>query len=486
MTLFIKNGKILNVDKNNKLDILISGDKISAIGNFYNKKSDEIIDAEGCFIASGFIDIYNELDHNSNIFSSDFNKIIKDGATDVFIGHSGASLAPVFYSDLYFLKYYSSYYGINFNWKNLSDFFNFINQRKLSFNLGTFVGFKTLKYIIAGESLRQLEKKEFIVFLELLKKSLNDGAFGLSLDWDSFLTGEISLKQLEEISKIIFQNSKILAVSLAYNQNEETINNLLNLVSKTKVKLLINNYLNNYLTPEINFNNLKKLESFYPNVFLSISPYTIDENLIYKFLPLRIRKNNITEILKIISDDWMIKRFLEEMPEIDPEKLFIFQTEINPRYKIFQNKSLKEIMEIYEINNPKLALLKIMRDTKLRDVVFYENVNLDVLVDNLISKNSLIGSGWFYLNKNVFSDLFSLVLENKLLSFDKLIKKITFEPAKFLGLKNYEIKIGSNANLVGFNIRDEELEIKFVIVNGKIAFLNKEFLNFNGKALKAI
>ncbi|GIW65249.1 MAG: hypothetical protein KatS3mg093_228 [Candidatus Parcubacteria bacterium] len=58
----------MSIDKNNKLDILISADKISAIGNFYNKKADEIIDAEGCFITNGFIDIYNELDHNSNIF----------------------------------------------------------------------------------------------------------------------------------------------------------------------------------------------------------------------------------------------------------------------------------------------------------------------------------------------------------------------------------------------------------------------------------
>ncbi|GIW65248.1 MAG: hypothetical protein KatS3mg093_227 [Candidatus Parcubacteria bacterium] len=300
------------------------------------------------------------------------------------------------------------------------------------------------------------------------------------------MIGEISLKQIEEISKILFENKKILAVSLVYEQSEETINNLLNLVSKTNVKLLINNYLNNYLTSEINFNNLKKLESFYPNVFLSISPYVIDENLIYKFLPLRIRKNNIDEILKTISDEWMIKRFLEEMPEIDPLKLFIFQTEINSHHKIFQNKNLKELMDVYEINNPKLALLKVMRDTKLRNVIFYENVNLDVLIDSLISKNSLIGSGWFYLNKNVFFDLFSLILENKVLTFDKLIQKITLEPAKFLDLKNYEIKIGSNASLVGFNIRDEKIEIKFVIVNGKITFLNKEFLNFNGKTLKAI
>ncbi|MGB9609180.1 MAG: hypothetical protein ACPL3E_02270, partial [Minisyncoccia bacterium] len=259
MTLLIKNGKILNFDQNNKLDVLISADKISAIGNFYNKKADEIIDAEGAYISYGFTDIYNETDHNLKIFSKDLNQITKEGITNVLIGHSGVSLVPLLTLPFAPLKYYSSYYGANSNWQNLSDFFNFLNKNKLSFNLGTFIGFKTLKHIIVGENLRLMTKKEFYVFLDMLKNLLKDGAGGFSLDWESVCLDEISLKQIEEISKVLSKNSKILSVTLPASENiEKIIDDLLKIVLETNVRLLLNNYLSHYLTPEKNIHLLKK------------------------------------------------------------------------------------------------------------------------------------------------------------------------------------------------------------------------------------
>ncbi|MDW8279775.1 MAG: hypothetical protein RMK17_01250, partial [bacterium] len=205
MTLFIKNAKILNIDKNNKLDILISGNKISAIGNFYNKKADKIIDADGSYVSYGFIDIYNELDHNFKIFSSGFD-IVQEGVLNVLIGHSGISLVPIFY---YFdgFKKYSSGYGINLNWQDLNQFNDFLYKQNKNLNFKTLVGFQNLKHLILRNKNRNLNQKEFLIFLDILNNILKSEILGLSLDWENIELEFLTLKQLENIANTISKNS---------------------------------------------------------------------------------------------------------------------------------------------------------------------------------------------------------------------------------------------------------------------------------------
>ncbi|MCX7589947.1 MAG: hypothetical protein N2Z85_03370 [Patescibacteria group bacterium] len=479
MTLFIKNAKILNIDKNNKLDILISGNKISAIGNFYNKKADKIIDADGSYVSYGFIDIYNELDHNFKIFSSGFD-IVQEGVLNVLIGHSGISLVPIFY---YFdgFKKYSSGYGINLNWQDLNQFNDFLYKQNKNLNFKTLVGFQNLKHLILRNKNRNLNQKEFLRFLDILNNILKSEILGLSLDWENIELEFLTLKQLENIANTISKNSKILSITLPKEKNiENIVKILINIISKTNVKILLNNYLDGYLNHQTNLNILKLLEQFYPNIFFTLNPYKIENYLIDKFLPLRIKKNSLENILEIISDEWFIKRIINELPNFNLEDILIFQTENNLKHHTLNNKQLKEVMNLYEIDNPKLALLKIMLNTKLRSVIFEKNIDFDILIDALLSKNSFIGSGWIYLDntKKVFIDYINLILSYKLMNFDNLIQKITLCPAKFLGLKNYDnFQIGREADLVGFDIINNEIKIKFVIYQGKIVILNNKIEN---------
>lgn len=485
MTLFIKNAKILDIDKNKKLDVLISGNKISAIGNFYNKKADKIIDADGSYLSYGFVDVYNELDHNFKIFSKEFSSVIQDGLSNILIGHSGFSLVPIFDHDILNFKNYTSGYGINFNWQNFNQFNEFLHKNNFNFNIKTLIGFENIRYFILKNKNRQFNKKEFSYFLSILNENLEKDFLGLSLDWESVQFELLTIKQLEDITKIITNHSKILSITLPYDCNIlEIIDFLIKLVSKNNVKILINNYLTNRITFEDNLNILKKLDNFYPNIFITVNPYQFSSFLIYKLLPLRIRKYYFTDILNILSDEWFLKRILDEIDDFNPEKFFIFQIDNNLKHHVLHNKRLREIMNDYEIDNPKLTILKIMANTKLRDVIFYNNINFDALIDSLISKNSLIGSGWIYLdnNKNVFLDFCNFILENHLMSIQDLIKKITTLPAKFLGLKNYEnFQIGHQADLIGFDVLDKKIKIKFVIYNGKIVFLNNENQDINQK-----
>jgi hypothetical protein len=448
-TILLKNVKILEDENNlNKVDIFISGDKISAIGNFYNKKADKIIEGGGqTFVFKGFIDIYNQLDHNLSLFKKDVQEdLFNKGITKVICGHNGFSLAPILNPPPYALNYYTNNYGININWHSLKEFLLFLDKNSNGLNIKTFVGFDALKHIICGSKTTAMTKNEFFVFQKLLVNSLNEGALGLSLDWDDVLLEFVSLKQIEEIAKILRDYQKIFSISLPYLENiDSIINDIIQIVDKTKVKILLNDYLNNYLKPIQNINLLKKIYDFYPNIFLSIQPYPAFSILLYKLLPLWLRKNEIEKNRQSLNDEWLVKRIIEDLPIFD-----------------------KEIMEIYELKNARRALFYIVKNLKLCGTVEYENVNFDVFWDTLLFPASLIGSGnfSFNLNKNIFSDFLSLILESQIISPNKAFLKIFVEPARFFGF-NFKIKEGETVDLVGFNLKNSSIEMKFVISKNK-------------------
>jgi len=477
MTIFIKNAKIFGSGKNlEKVDILISGNKISAIGNFYNKKADKIIDAGGSYVFPGFIDIYNQLDHNFHILNKEKQeKILNQGITTVIVGHNGFSLAPIFYPKPYALDYYTNVYNLNSNWKTVKDFYNFLNKNFNGLNIKTFVGFDTLKYIVCSHKNLEMTKNEFSVFNKLLLDALKEGALGLSLDWDDVLMGFISLKQIEEIAKILENQKAVLSISLPYLKNiEDSIDNIVGIVLKTKVKVLLNDYLNDYLTPEQNIKLLKKIYKAYPNIFLSISPYYSEAILFYKLLPFWFKKNNTEVIYEGLNDEWLQKRIIEDLPDFDPLKFKIIETENQRKHKELNGKTLKEIMDFYESKESKKILFNIIKTLKLHGLGEYEKINQDVLLDVLIFPASLIASVGFCFdeNKNTFFDFFELVFGNELITKEKIFSKLFISPAKFLGF-DFEIKEGNFSNLIGFDLKNNKIEIKFVVSQNQLILNQK-------------
>ena len=63
MKILIKNGRI--IDPDSKMDqvaeLLIEDDKIAQVGEKLEEKADRIIDAKGCFVMPGLIDMHVHL-----------------------------------------------------------------------------------------------------------------------------------------------------------------------------------------------------------------------------------------------------------------------------------------------------------------------------------------------------------------------------------------------------------------------------------------
>ena len=63
MKILIKNGRIIDPDtKTDQVgDLLIDGDKIARMGEEIDEKADRVVDAAGCYVMPGLIDMHVHL-----------------------------------------------------------------------------------------------------------------------------------------------------------------------------------------------------------------------------------------------------------------------------------------------------------------------------------------------------------------------------------------------------------------------------------------
>ena len=120
MTLLIRNVQILGGARDfpEPMDVFVSGDKISAIGHFPNKKADEVLDGQGAYLSPGFIDVNTDSDHYLTLFDHPSqDDFLKQGVTTIFGGMCGSSLAPLLYGSLESMrKWGGSEEKVNVNW----------------------------------------------------------------------------------------------------------------------------------------------------------------------------------------------------------------------------------------------------------------------------------------------------------------------------------------------------------------------------------
>src|SRR3989344_2423948 len=81
-------------DQGLKLDIGIKDQKIAEIGELADESAKETIEADGLYVAPGFIDIQNHSDsHGQILFAPAVESMTAQGVTTIVIGQCGASLA---------------------------------------------------------------------------------------------------------------------------------------------------------------------------------------------------------------------------------------------------------------------------------------------------------------------------------------------------------------------------------------------------------
>jgi len=321
--IIIKNGMIIDGTghKAFQSDIGIIGDKIAAIDDLKSATAETIIDGEGFVISPGFIDIHThtalELIVNSNAESK-----LLQGVTTEVSGNCGDSLFPL--SEVDFqeedAKTFEKY-GFHVNWRNIDGFLRILEDKKISINYATFTGHGNLRSYVVGKNDVQATAEQLKDMKEILKRSMENGSFGLSSGLEYAPGSYASTTELIELNKVVREYGGIYATHIRSEEDlvEEAIREALTICKEAEVSLQISHL---KACNQVNWNKIDHVldmiytasESGMP-VNADRYPYIAYSTGLTIFLPLWSRQGSIEEMLFRLRDKTqipIIKEYIEK------------------------------------------------------------------------------------------------------------------------------------------------------------------------------
>ena len=511
--LVIRNGKVIDGtgDPYVLCDIAVKDGNIADIGNIIKKETKEI-DAEGHFVVPGFIDLHNHLDQGILQFPRAESHIMQ-GVTSAVVGNCGMSMAPCETSTLELLKNYNepflpSMSNYQWDWTDLSDFLKKVEEQNITVNLIPLVGHGTLRIAVKGFSNEALDAEEMERMKELLRKCLEDGAWGLSSGLIYPPGTYADENELIEITKVL---SEYGGIYTSHIRNEggfliESVKEAIRIGEENGIPVQISHHKalssSNWGKVEQTLLLVKEARERGVDVAVDVYPYTAVSTTITSLLPSWALEGGIAAMLGRLEDPAardQIFRTVKEPPgrgesllkDVKWENIKICECAAKPEY---EGLTLHEICGTNSFGKESLErfldLLSEIRGNATMAVFAMDESDVETVIASPFS--SIISDAWVTSPDaggkphprayGTFPRVFSkYVRERKILSIEEAVKKMTSMPAERIGLSDRGIlKTGFKADIVIFN--GEEINdratfrdphqypegIKYVIIDGKI------------------
>jgi N-acyl-D-amino-acid deacylase len=184
--IIIKNGRILDGTGNSwyRADLAIKDGKIIKIGNLQGVQAIKIIDAAGRIVSPGFIDVHTHIE-DDEFKNPTANNFIHDGVTTVVTGNCGASNVDI-------KKYL---------WR--------IDSLHPSINVATLIGHNDVRKAVMGRANRKPTEEEMQKMETLVDKAMQDGAVGISTGL-LYIPGTYSeTEEIIRLSKVVSKHNGI-------------------------------------------------------------------------------------------------------------------------------------------------------------------------------------------------------------------------------------------------------------------------------------
>jgi N-acyl-D-amino-acid deacylase len=180
--LVIKNGLIVDGSGRPayRANVGIKGDRIAQIGEL-DASGERILDAEGCVVAPGFIDMHSHTDGLVIKVPTCESKLTQGVTTEVS-GNCGYSSAPFGgrQNDIEEETKWLMDHGIPERWTTMGEFLDTLDSVQMSINFATFVGHGTIREFVIGYDDREPTPDELAEMARIAEESVRDGAFGVS------------------------------------------------------------------------------------------------------------------------------------------------------------------------------------------------------------------------------------------------------------------------------------------------------------------
>jgi len=485
-----------------KRDIGVIGDAIAKIGDLSSEGAEEVIDADGLFVAPGFIDIHNHSDTSIFVVPTADNYVTQ-GVTTVVVGNCGYSPAPLTENNREFLEYSErnliKEVG-NIPWRSFSEYLERLEVLEKSLNVVALVGHGTLRSAVLGVCEARPSEKQLSEMRYLLDEAMKAGAFGMSSGLIYVPGMFCDTHELIELAKVVSRYGGIYSTHI----RNEGVGLLDAVIEAIQVGLASG--------VSLEISHVKAAGSpvwgSVPKVLHVIEeyvrrgydfsadayPYAASSTGLEALLPAWVREGGPEKMIERLRKQDLLnelRSFLERhgIPEeghTDWDKVRISYSETHPEVL---GKSVEEISKMWEVDPVSTIARLLIEDKGLTSVVVHTMSEDDVakaVSHPLVAVGSdgsvmKFGEGMPHpRNYGAFPRVIAkYVRELKVLSLSEAIRKMTSLPARKLGLHDRGLlRPGFKADIVVFNyytVRDKatfenphaySAGIEYLLVNG--------------------
>ncbi len=158
-------------------DLAISGDRIVAIGELDAEDAARSIDAQGLYVAPGFINMLSWATQ-SLIADGRSQSDIRQGVTLEVMGE-GSSMGPINDEMRAAMVARQGDFKFDVPWTTLSEYLEYLEQRGIATNVASFVGATTVRVHEIGAADRAPTHTELAVMQNLVREAMREGAMGV-------------------------------------------------------------------------------------------------------------------------------------------------------------------------------------------------------------------------------------------------------------------------------------------------------------------
>ena len=484
--LIIKNGFIYDGSGGvpYKGDLAIINDKIEFIGDADGLKSKKIIFADDKVVSPGFINMLSWA-VDDLIIDGRSQGDIRQGVTLEVFGE-GVSMGPLnseMQKDRTANGLGIGEVDYDLNWVTLGDYLQFLENKGVSPNVASFVGATTLRVHQIGYEDRPPTKQELDSMKLLVRQAMEEGAMGIGSSLIYAPAFYASTDELIEICKVASEYGGIYTSHLRSEGNRflESVDEFLKIASEANIDseiyhLKAGGKENHYKLDLV----IKKIDSARAaglNITADMYTYTAGATGLDASMPPWVQEGGYSEWKKRLQDPEIRKKVIKEIntPTDEWENLYLQAGSpknliligfANPDLRYLTGKTLDEASKILKKDPAETMIDLVIEDGSRVGTVYFimseENIKKKIALPWMrfgSDAGSMTPEGKFLESNthpraygNFARLLGKYVRDEKVISLEEAIKKLTSNPAKTLKIKNRGLlKKGYYADIVIFD-----------------------------------